>query len=322
MTSGLQRHWERVDRWLHDGFGDEDSPTFRIVNGVIVTLILLSIVSVTLASVPDIYSRFEPWFDVSEAVIVAAFSLEYLVNIYVAPDRKAYVFGLWGAIDLLAILPSILMLFDLRALKVTRVLRVMRFMRLMRILRVLKLAKVASRQYERSRQRRLNTLRLDLQIYFIALLSAVVIFSTLEFYAEEHVANTAFTSIPAAMWWCIVTITTTGYGDMSPATVPGRVVAAAAMLTGLALFGMLMNVVGKAMLSSLFGAADLDAHDETLQRAEEILARRGRGTAAKAPEPPPVPSPPPAPACTCGTSLQPGWRLCPLCGRQVEPTPS
>ena len=188
---------------------------------MIVALILVSIVSVTLASVSDLYQRYRLLFDVSEALVVSLFTLEYAINIYVAPDRKAYVFGLWGAIDLLAILPSILLLFDLRALKVTRVLRVMRFLRLLRILRVLKLAKLAARQYDRSREKRLNTLKLDLQIYLIALLSAVVIFSTLEFYAEEFVPNTQFTSIPAAMWWCIVTITTTGYGDMSPATVLG-----------------------------------------------------------------------------------------------------
>ena len=322
MTSGLQRRWERVDRWLHDGFGDEDSPTFRAVNGVIVVLILVSIVSVTLASVPELYARYQVVFDFSEAVVVAAFVLEYLINIYVAHDRKAYVFGLWGAIDLLAILPSLLLLFDLRGLKVARVLRVMRFLRLMRILRVLKLARLAARQYERSREKRLNTLKLDLQIYLIALLSAVVIFSTLEFYAEERVPNTQFTSIPAAMWWCIVTITTTGYGDMYPSTVPGRLIAAATMLTGLALFGLLMNVVGKAMLSSLFGAADLDAHEETLRRAQDIVARRhGRSRAAQVePLRAPPASPAAEPACPCGAELQPAWRLCPLCGRAVGQT--
>jgi voltage-gated potassium channel len=324
MTSGLPGRWERIDRWLHEGFGDEDSPTFRAVNGVIVVLILVSIVSVTLASVPELYARYQVIFDVSEIVVVAAFLLEYLINIYVARDRKAYVFGLWGAIDLLAILPSLLLLFDLRGLKVARVLRVMRFLRLMRILRVLKLARLAARQYERSREKRLNTLKLDLQIYFIALLSAVVIFSTLEFYAEELVPHTQFTSIPASMWWCIVTITTTGYGDMYPSTVAGRLVAAATMLTGLALFGLLMNVVGKAMLSSLFGAADLEAHEETLRRAEEIVTRRPRHSRPPEAEPQQVP---PAslsaePTCPCGAALQPAWRLCPLCGRVVgQPTP-
>lgn len=318
MTNGWWRGaWGRCDRWLHEGFGDEDSPLFRAVNGVIVALILVSIVSVTLASVSDLYQHYRLLFDVSEALIVSLFTLEYAINIYVAPDRKAYVFGLWGAIDLLAILPSILLLFDLRALKVTRVLRVMRFLRLLRILRVLKLAKLAARQYDRSREKRLNTLKLDLQIYLIALLSAVVIFSTLEFYAEEFVPNTQFTSIPAAMWWCIVTITTTGYGDMSPATVSGRVIAAATMLTGLALFGLLMNVVGKAMLSSLFGAADLETHDEALRRAEEVVAgrrrRRAAGVADEAPLPPPSDA-----ACACGAVLQATWRLCPLCGRATE----
>ena len=304
MTSGLLRRWERVDRWLHDGFGDEDSPTFRAVNGVIVVLILVSIVSVTLASVPEFYARYQVVFDFSEAVVVAAFVLEYLINIYVAHDRKAYVFGLWGAIDLLAILPSLLLLFDLRGLKVARVLRVMRFLRLMRILRVLKLARLAARQYERSREKRLYTLKLDLQIYLIALLSAVVIFSTLEFYAEERVPNTQFTSIPAAMWWCIVTITTTGYGDMVPTTVVGRIIAGAAMLAGLALFSLLMNVVGKTMLASLFGShevgADVDATGKTKSAVGE---HEGQGVVGS--------------LCACGATIEPRWRLCPYCGKPL-----
>jgi hypothetical protein len=132
------------------------------------------------------------------------------------------------------------------------------------------------------------------------------------------VPNTQFTSIPAAMWWCIVTITTTGYGDMSPATVSGRVIAATTMLTGLALFGLLMNVVGKAMLSSLFGAADLEAHEEALRRAEQVLTGGRRRPPASEADEARVDLPAPDRTCTCGAALQPAWRLCPLCGRATE----
>ena len=308
MGPGWQRRWAAVDHWLHEGFGNEESPTFHRVNTGLVVLILVSVASVTLETVPALYSRYKLWFDVSEAVVVALFTVEYLVNIYVARDRRAYVLGVWGIIDLLAILPSILLMFDLRALKVGRVLRILRFLRLLRILRVLKLAKVAARQYDKSREQRLNTLKLDLQIYLIALFSAIVIFSTLEFYAEESVANTAYTSIPATMWWCMVTITTTGYGDMAPVTVAGRVIAAATMLSGLALFAILMNVVGRAMLASLFGAANLETHDEVLSRHGPHHAT---GTAAHV-EPQPL-------ACACGQALLAAWRLCPQCGK---PTPT
>jgi voltage-gated potassium channel len=312
----------RLDHLLREGFLHEDATLYRVVTGVIVALIFVSVVSVTLASVQPIYEAHRRLFDVSEAVIVTIFTLEYLINIYVARDRRRYVFGVWGIVDLLAILPSLLLMFDLRALQVARVLRVLRFLRLMRILRVLKLAKVAARQ---GAQRRggLSTLKMDVQIYLIALVCTVTILSTLAFYAEEHVPDTAFTSIPQAMWWCIATLTTTGYGDMYPVTVWGRLVGALTMLVGLALFGLLINVVGKAMLSSLFGASDLERHDEAAQKAAALLAARRERHVAAGLQPPSDTSSTfaiadllgeGAPPCACGQPLQPDWRVCPYCG--------
>jgi hypothetical protein len=70
--------------------------------------------------------------------------------------------------------------------------------------------------------------------------------------------DTQFHSVPQAMWWCVVTLTTVGYGDMYPVTVPGRIVAACTMFLGLALFGMLMNIVGKAMMVALFGSESME----------------------------------------------------------------
>ena len=302
----LARAGRRIDHILHEAFGNEDSPLYHAVNRVIVGLILFSVVSVVLASVRSIYEPYRLIFDLSELVIVTLFTIEYAINIYVATDRKKYLLGPWGIIDLLAILPSILLLLDLRALKVTRILRILRFLRLLRMLRVLKLAKVAVRQYEKSREQRFNTLKMDVQIYLIALFSVLTIFSTLAFYAEEEVPNTAFTSIPAAMWWCIVTITTTGYGDMVPVTVTGRIIAGAAMLSGLALFSLLMNVVGKTMLSSLFGSHEIG------------LDEAAKGPEAAAPQYPPQGAEAKAAAlCACGTPLAPGWRLCPYCGKTL-----
>jgi len=300
----LARAGRRIDQLLHEGFGNEDSPLYHAINRAIVGLILLSVVSVTLASVRSIYEGNEWIFNLSELVVVTLFTIEYAINIYVAPDRKKYILGPWGIIDLLAILPSILLLFDLRGLKVTRILRILRFLRLLRMLRVLKLAKVAVRQYEKSREQRFNTLKMDLQIYFIALFAVLTIFSTLEFYAEQDVASTTFTSIPAAMWWCIVTITTTGYGDMVPTTVVGRIIAGAAMLAGLALFSLLMNVVGKTMLASLFGShevgADVDATGKTKSAVGE---HEGQGVVGS--------------LCACGATIEPRWRLCPYCGKPL-----
>ena len=247
--------WARVDHYIHEAFANETSPIYRVINDIIVLLIFFSIGSIVAASVDSFYLAHQKFFDISEMVVVIIFTIEYIANIYVAPVKTKYIFGPWGIIDFLAIAPSYLNIIDLRAIKVFRVLRVLRFLRLMRMLRLLKLAKHVGKGHERDHKvNKFDTLKMDLQIYFIAMFSVVVIFSTLMYYAERAVEGTAFSSIPQAMWWCVVTITTVGYGDMYPVTFLGRIIAVFTMFSGLALFGLLMNVIGKYMMTSLFGS--------------------------------------------------------------------
>jgi voltage-gated potassium channel Kch len=80
-----------------------------------------------------------------------------------------------------------------------------------------------------------------------------------------------FTSIPTAMWWCMVTLTTTGYGDMFPLTFGGRVIASMTMLMGLVLFGILLNIVGKTIMVLLFGESLTD--ENTAPATREAILR-------------------------------------------------
>lgn len=247
--------WARIDYWIREAFSNEASTAYRVINDFIVILIFFSIGSIIAASVDTFYTAHKEFFDVSEMVVVGIFTVEYLANIYVAPSKFKYIFGPWGLIDFLAIAPSYLNIIDFRAIKVLRILRVLRFLRLLRMVRLLEIAQKSHKTHEHEdKVNRFDTLKMDLQIYFIAMFSVVVIFSTLIFYAERGVSGTLFTSIPQAMWWCVVTITTVGYGDMYPVTVLGRLIAACTMFSGLALFGLLMNVIGKYMMSTLFGS--------------------------------------------------------------------
>ena len=102
----------------------------------------------------------------------------------------------------------------------------------------------------------------DLQIYLIALFTVLVISSTLiwnvEFDPLDENSTTMFVNIPVSMWWGIVTLCTVGYGDMFPQTFAGRVIGGVTMLSGLALFGILTSVIGRALMASLFGSTDDD----------------------------------------------------------------
>jgi voltage-gated potassium channel len=247
--------WARIDHFIRQCFSNEETKAYRIINDIIVFLIFYSIITVMLSTMEDFYAKYQTFFDISEIIVVGIFTIEYAANIYVAEKKTKYLFGPWGAIDFLSIAPSYIGIANFTALKVLRILRVLRFLRLMRMLRLLKLAKRVVKVGEQEETTsKFETLKMDLQIYFIALFSVLVIFSTLVYYAERGANGEVFTSIPKAMWWCIVTITTVGYGDMFPITVLGRIFAGAAMLCGLALFGLLMNVIGKTMMSSLFGS--------------------------------------------------------------------
>jgi voltage-gated potassium channel len=268
-------------------FQDPSYPGFRIWHQLIAVLIFVSCATLSLETVPEIAQSFSQEFFLAEWISVAFFTIDYIGNI--AYDRRGvrYIFSVWGLIDLLSIAPSYLMLLNLTAVQGTKVLRLLR---VARVLRVLKLARMAAPAHPKKGTSQIGA---NLRIYFIVLFSVLMISSTAMYFVEGHLYSDEaisagqseldarspgaterfvpsdpisgapipedkrfFTSIPAAMWWCIVTLTTTGYGDMYPVTVGGRFVAAATMLFGLVLFGILLNVVGKTLMIVLFAQED------------------------------------------------------------------
>jgi voltage-gated potassium channel len=172
----------------------------------------------------------------------------------VTRPSKSYVFSIWGLIDLLAVLPSAMSLAHLTGLPLARVGRLLRVVRFLRLLRILKLAKVMAEDYEESKTQRFGTLKIDLQIYLMATFSVLVIASTLMFFAENHAQPAVFSSIPGTLWWGASVLTKLPLVGMQPPTVLGKVIAAATSFSGLALFGVLMGVVSKAMVAGLYGS--------------------------------------------------------------------
>ena len=272
---------------LKNSFTNPHSLAFRVWNTLIATFIFVSCISLALETVPEIERDFQKVLFWIEWISVGIFTLDYLGNLVYSTHGWRYAFTFWGIIDFVSIAPSYFMLMNLTSLQGSKVLRLLR---VARILRVLKLARMAASQTGGNAP---NPIVANLKIYFIVFFSVMMISSTAMYFVEgdlysdsaiahgqqnlelekpgttEKFAPTDpisgasipedkrfFTSIPAAMWWCVVTLTSTGYGDMYPVTVGGRIVAGITMFFGLVLFGILLNVVGKTLMVLLF------AHEE------------------------------------------------------------
>ena len=268
MVIGPNSSW--FDRLVYDSFVDHGSRLYEPVHRALTSFIFLSVVLVVLDSVDWVHDEYNSAFEVLETLIVFLFTFEFIANYRIAPRKLGYVFSLWGMIDLLAVIPTYVTLavYILGFLGVPLSLtggllfKVLRMMRVLRMLRTLKLAKNAASNMQKTMSGSGSSFWTDLQIYLIALFTVLVISSTLiwnvEFDPLDEKSTTMFVNIPVSMWWGIVTLCTVGYGDMFPQTLAGRAIAGFTMLCGLALFGILTSVIGRALMASLFGTTDDD----------------------------------------------------------------
>ncbi len=202
---------------------------------VLLWAIVGSILIVTLESVRELNDRFEPVFAVLEWVFTILFSIEYLLRIFILKKPLKYVFSFLGIIDFLALVPTYLSLFVTGGAYLV----VIRAIRLLRIFRILKLSR-----YLREAQMLGNALiasRYKLFVFIGTVLSVVLIMGTLMYVIEG--AENGFTSIPRSIYWCIVTITTVGYGDIAPHTIIGQTLASILMLMGYAIIAVPTGIV-------------------------------------------------------------------------------
>jgi voltage-gated potassium channel len=217
----------------------------KIINVFIIILIALNIIAVILETVEPIHDRFAHFFYYFDLVSVIIFSIEYVLRVWSSNHEEKYKHSLWGRlkymfslgalIDLAAILPSILayfigVKFDLRELRILRLLRVLRLFRLTAYTEsVHMIANVFKRRKN------------ELMLSFILALFLIIISSCIIYFAEHLYPNkntSEFKSIPHTIWWAVVTLTTTGYGDMYPLTAIGKTMATIIMLTGVAFFAI------------------------------------------------------------------------------------
>ena len=201
-----------------------DTRLGKLFDIVLLIAILASVAVVMLDSVLYMRLQYGTLFFYAEWFFTILFTIEYALRLFSAPNRLRYAFSFFGIVDLLSVLPSYLSLLFVGV----QYLLVIRVLRILRVFRVLKLK--AYMQQAGFLASALKTSQQKITVFFLSLVLLVTIFGSI-IYVVEGPEN-GFTSIPLSIYWAVVTMTTVGYGDMSPKTPIGQAIATMVMITG------------------------------------------------------------------------------------------
>lgn len=247
ITNKITRIKHRVHEMLQAGKGSDFSS--KIIDVLLMSLVLISVVSVVLESVPEIEKLYSQQFRFFEIFCIFVFTIEYILRLWTAPLKfpkaeqpyRKYFFSFYGLIDICAIIPFYISLYttsiDLRILRVVR------------ILRIIKIS-----HYNTALQDLWNAIYDERKSFFSTsyiFLVALLICASLAYYAENSAQPEAFKSIPHAIWWAIITLTTVGYGDVAPVTFFGKIVGIFTALMGVCTVALLTGIVANSFSSQL-----------------------------------------------------------------------
>ena len=257
---------------------EADTRAGKLFDLALLASILLSVVVVVLDSVDSVSRDHEQLFEALEWMFTALFSIEYAARLSCVRRPLRYARSFFGVVDLLAVLPAYLALL----LPGAHVLLDVRILRLLRIFRVLKLAAYIG-EY-RALGTALIASRRKILIFLSVVLMIALLMGTLMYVVEGP--ERGYTSIPAAVYWAIVTMTTVGYGDMTPHTDVGRLIAAVMMLLGWGILAVPTGIVTAEMTAQRFGqrAPTTRTCHECLSEGHEAQARFCKDCGAKLPD--------------------------------------
>jgi voltage-gated potassium channel len=251
---------------------DSDLPSnlpARLVSGFVGLLIVVNVFSVVLESVESLRERHYETFWWIEQISTTVFAIEYLLRVWSAPDRTSgkyrapisgrlrYASQPFALVDLIAILPAVLGMLGADDLRVLRLLRLLRMLKLTRHSTAFTMVWAVFREEAQS-----------IGAVLFMLIVMLIMSGSIMYMLENDAQPEVFTSIPAAIWWALVTLTTVGYGDMVPVTVAGKV------------FGGFVAIIGVCTLALFSGLLTVSFMDQLRLRREQYRSIIRAGMAA------------------------------------------
>lgn len=211
----------------------------KLFDEVLMMVILASVVVVMLDSVDWVLERYGSWLHAFEWAFTILFTIEYGARLVSVQSKRRYALSFFGIVDLLSIVPTYvsLLLPGAQVLAAIRLLRVLRVFRVLKLVRYLGEADLLGRALVASRYR--------IAVFLITVLTSVVILGSFMYLIEGPAAG--FTSIPVSVYWAVVTLTTVGFGDITPVTAFGQFMAALIMLLGYSLIAVPTGIISAEM---------------------------------------------------------------------------
>jgi len=237
----------RLKPWqikLHEIIFEADTPAGKLFDILLLVAIFLSVIVVMLESVSFVNKDFGAILLGIEWVLTILFTIEYVLRILSVGKPIYYIFSFYGLVDFISILPTYLGIWYSN----THALAVIRALRFLRVFRILKLGKfIDSGNIILSA---LKASRHKITVFLFAVFTIVMVIGSLMFLIEGGIEDSTFTSIPRSVYWAIVTLTTVGYGDISPVTALGQMLASLLMIMGYAIIAVPTGIMTSEMITT------------------------------------------------------------------------
>lgn len=232
MNKSSNKNWKAK---LHEIIYEADTPSGKLFDVVLLIVIIASIVLVMLESVNSIDAKYHDFLNISEWIITILFTLEYFARIITVKKPIKYITSFYGIIDLLSTLPKYLSILFAG----THALAALRALRLLRVFRILKLARYLGASNNLIKA--LKASKAKILVFLFAVIIISIILGTIMYLVEGE--ENGFSNIPKSVYWCIVTLTTVGYGDIAPQTPLGQLIASMVMILGYGIIAVPTGIV-------------------------------------------------------------------------------